>query len=62
MDVEQILINDQLGECMKGKKYQFYTKKRLDNLLEDMIDSFSHDYLGEDYAWTPWSRNYSSWS
>lgn len=49
-DVERILVNDQLGQHMRGEKYLFYTKKRLDNLLEDMIESFSHDYLGEDYA------------
>ena len=49
-NIEQILTDEAFGENMKGEKYQFYTKKRLDDLMDDMIDSFSHDYLGEDYA------------
>lgn len=50
VDVERILYNDELGKVMKGEKYQFYTKKRLDELMEDMIESFIYDYLGEKYA------------
>ena len=49
-DVERILVANELCHAMKGKKYLFYTKKRLDTLMDDMIDSFSHDYLGEEYA------------
>ncbi|MBR2708986.1 hypothetical protein IKE98_01490 [Candidatus Saccharibacteria bacterium] len=49
-NIEHILTDEAFGQNMKGEKYQFYTKKRLDDLMEDMIDSFSHDYLGEDYA------------
>ena len=44
-DVERILTEDSLNADLKGQHYQFYTKKRLDELMEDMIDSFSNDYL-----------------
>ena len=44
-DVERILADDELNQAIKGDHYQFYTKERLDNLLEDMIESFSNDYL-----------------
>lgn len=50
VDVEQILFENKLGKAMKGQKYQFYSKKRLDNLLEDMIESFTNDYLGGPHA------------
>jgi len=49
-DVERILADTTLNSSIKGDKYQFYTKKRLDNLLEDMLDSFWRDYLGESDA------------
>lgn len=44
-DVERILVEDNLNDDMKGEKYLFYTKKRLDELMEDMIDSFMNDYI-----------------
>ena len=44
-DVERILVEDNLNDALKGQKYQFYTKKRLDELLEDMIESFMKDYV-----------------
>lgn len=47
-DVEQILYENRFAEAAKSRKYIFYNKKRLDDLLEDMIESFSSDYLGED--------------
>ena len=50
MDVERILKENNLRHEMLGKKYLFYDEARLDQLLEDMIESFSHDYLGENYA------------
>ena len=49
-DVERILTDGDLNQKIKGDKYQFYTKKRLDQLMDDMLDSFCHDYLGEAYA------------
>lgn len=61
-NIENILTDEAFGQSIKGEKYLFYSKKRLDDLMDDMIDSFSHDYLGEEYAWTAWSRNYSSWA
>ena len=44
-DVERILVEDNLNDGLKGQKYQFYTQERLDNLLEDAIDSFMNDYV-----------------
>ena len=44
-NVERILVKDDLNGFLKGQDYQFYTKKRLDELLEDMIDSFMNDYI-----------------
>lgn len=48
-DVERILTDDELSQAIKGERYQFYTKKRLDELLDDMIESFSNDYLSESH-------------
>ncbi len=48
--VENILLSDVLSSNIKGEKYIFYSKKRLNDLMEDMIESFTHDYLGERYA------------
>lgn len=50
LDVEEVLVKNNLGEKLKKEKYLFYTKKRLDNLMEDMIESFSNDYLGDENA------------
>lgn len=50
LDVERILKANTLKQDMLSKEYLFYDQARLDQLLSDMIDSFSHDYLGEDYA------------
>ena len=47
-DVERILVEDSLNDDIKGQHYQFYTKQRLDELMEDMIDSFTNDYLKGD--------------
>lgn len=49
-DVERILVEDNLNDDLKGKKYLFYTKKRLDELMEDMIDSFMNDYVRGNHA------------
>lgn len=44
-DVERILVADDLNNNLKGSKYLFYSKRRLDELMEDMIDSFMNDYV-----------------
>lgn len=44
-EVEQILVANNLNDNLKGQKYQFYTRKRLDELMEDMIESFMNDYV-----------------
>lgn len=46
-DVMRILKEDNLNDNIKGDKYRFYTQKRLDELMEDMIDSFMNDYIRE---------------
>lgn len=47
-DVERILNDESLNDAMKGEKYKFYTKRRLDKLMDDMIKSFMYDYaIGE---------------
>ena len=49
-DVERIMREGCLKNLVKGKKYQLYSKERLDNLMDDMIESFTGDYLGDDHA------------
>lgn len=46
LDVEDILVKNELSEKLKGSDYIFYTKARLDQLMNDMIESFFNDYLG----------------
>ncbi len=50
VDVERILKDEKFSSVMKNAKYIFYTEKRLDELMEDMLESFTHDYLGGNYA------------
>ena len=45
-DVERILNDVTLNNAMAGEKYKFYTKQRLDKLMDDMIASFVYDYAG----------------
>ncbi len=45
MDVENILKVDDINDFLKGEQYQFYTEEDLENLIEDMIESFANDYL-----------------
>ncbi|MBQ9018204.1 zinc dependent phospholipase C family protein [Candidatus Saccharibacteria bacterium] len=45
LDVKAILARDDLNDNIKGDEYIFYTRESLDNLLEDMIESFTNDYL-----------------
>lgn len=47
-DVERLLNDKSLNDRMKGEKYKFYTKARLDKLMDDMIKSFMYDYLAGD--------------
>ena len=42
-----ILKRADLNDDIKNDKYIFYTKEALDNLLEDMCESFTNDYLTE---------------
>ncbi len=49
-DIERILTSGELKEYFKGEDYMFYTKERLDELMTEMIESFSKDYLGGDNA------------
>ena len=49
-EIEDILVEKRFVDQYKNKKYLFYTKKRLDNLLEDAIDSFMNDYIRRNHA------------
>ena len=49
-DIERILSNQDLNSSVKGEPYTFYTEERLNDLIESTIESFSHDYLGEQNA------------
>ena len=46
-DVERILKDESLNNAMRGAQYKFYTKVRLDKLMDNMIQSFINDYLSE---------------
>ena len=46
--VEKILKDDVLNDSIRGKPYKFYTAERLEQLIENMIDSFANDYLKGD--------------
>lgn len=50
LDVERIITSGELGKNLVKEKYLFYTKERLDDLMDDMIESFSNDYLGDKNA------------
>ncbi len=45
-NVETILADNTLHSHLKGNDYIFYSEKRLDDLLDDTINGFIHDYLG----------------
>ena len=44
-DVQEIINSEMLSQQIKDTKYLFYTKKKLDNIMDDMIESFTNDYL-----------------
>lgn len=45
LEVATILRRTDLNDNIKNDTYLFYTKASLDNLLEDMLESFTNDYL-----------------
>ena len=47
MEVEDILVSADLGAAIRGEQYKFYTKEKLDEILNNMITSFTKDYLKE---------------
>ena len=48
-DIERILVSD-INTSIKDESYKFYTEKRLNDLIDSVIESFSRDYLGEKNA------------
>lgn len=50
LEVAEIINCADLNKSIKNDKYIFYSKEALDNLMEDMIESFSGDYLRSDHA------------
>jgi len=49
-DVERILTDPDLNSAMLGQHYTYYTKSRLDHLMDEMLANFTYDYLGEPNA------------
>ena len=49
-ELVQIMHDDKLNDHVEGDKYWFYTEAELDALMERMIEGFSEQYLGEEYA------------
>ena len=43
--VTQIMNSEILSNSVKEKRYLFYSEKRLDDLMSEMIESFTNDYL-----------------
>ncbi len=50
LNVEKVLTDGSLNEHIKKEKYLYYTKEQLDDLLGEMLESFSEKYLGEKNA------------
>lgn len=46
-DVDRILNDFEFKNAMSGEEYKFYTKERLDRLMDDLIASFMYDYVTE---------------
>lgn len=46
-DVNRILTSDDFRKLTIGEKYIFYNRAKLDALLDEMLESFSRNYLGE---------------
>lgn len=44
-EVEEILKNKDMNNESRKRKYQFYTKAELDEVMDEMIKSFTGDYL-----------------
>lgn len=49
-EIENILVENRFATINKKRKYIFYSQKRLDNLLEDMLESFINDYIRGNHA------------
>lgn len=52
IEVEELLDDESFNDFMLDKPYLFYSEEKLDKLMDDMIASFSKDYLGEKHART----------
>ncbi len=46
-DVDRILNDTEFANAMAGEAYKFYTKERLDRLMNDVIASFMYNYVME---------------
>ena len=47
-EVERIMSGDGFSKAVEGKKYIFYTERWLDELMDEMIESFLRKYLREE--------------
>lgn len=49
-ELAQIMRDDTLNDHVEGDNYWFYTEAELDDLMTRMIEGFTEQYLGENYA------------
>ena len=49
-ELAQIMHDDTLNDHVEGDNYWFYTESELDDLIARMIEGFTEQYLGENYA------------
>ncbi|MBR3236430.1 hypothetical protein IKF92_01995 [Candidatus Saccharibacteria bacterium] len=49
-NVEAVLTDENFNKHIKNSGYVFYSEKRLDDLLDETINSFIRDYLGGKHA------------
>lgn len=60
LEIDAILKRKDLNDHIKNDNYIFYSKSALDNLMEDMLESFTNDYLRSNHAWIARSWDHSS--
>ena len=49
-EIEEIMNSDKFEQAARERDYIFYTKEKLDVLMEEMLDSFVSDYVREENA------------
>ena len=49
-EIVKIMHDDALNDFVEGEEYLFYTEAELEELMNRMVEGFSEQYLGENYA------------